>query len=83
MVPWTAGCGYQVFFLISRILYRDLTSKMFMWNPIGPIFQIFGLKKNPNNKYFRKNFCMYKKRYPFAYLWNKMWNYFWYFNHNF
>ena len=32
-------------FAISTILFRDLTFKMFMWNPIGPIFQIFGLRK--------------------------------------
>ena len=31
------------------------------------------------NKYENKKFL----RYPFAYLWNKMWNYFSYFNHNF
>ena len=48
MVPWTSGKnnGYQVFLnKNSRILFCDLTSKMFMWNPIGAIFQIFGLKK--------------------------------------
>ena len=46
---------------------------MFMWNPIGPIFQIFGLKKTQiinifakifafiKNEYYRKNVCIYKK----------------------
>ena len=35
----------MVFFAISTILFLDLIFKMFLWNPIGPIFQIFGLKK--------------------------------------
>ena len=44
---------------------------MFMWNPIGPIFQIFGLKKINifarifayiKNEHYRKNVCIYKKQ---------------------
>ena len=62
MVPWTAGCGYQVFFLnfkvfISRFDFQNVYEK-----PNWPNFSNFWTQKNPNNKYFRKSFCIYKKR---------------------
>ena len=44
--------------LISRFDFQNVYVK----NPIGPIFQIFGPKKNANNKTFRKNLCIYKKQ---------------------
>ena len=78
------------FFAISTILFRDLTFKMFMRN--WPNFSNFWNRKIETLiKTFAKTFAYIKNeyenekflRYPFAYLWNKKWNYFSYFNHNF